>query len=400
VGGSSGCGHPATRDRRLELADVVRDAGERFRQTHRLSGEQRRALSAIACCRTAALGGHIETCDTCGVSRAVYHSCRNRHCPKCQVLAKERWLAARCAELLPIPYFHVVFTLPHALNPLAQRFPRAIYGLLFAAAAATLQAFAHDAQHLGGELGITAVLHTWGQTLTPHVHLHCVVTGGALSPDRTCWIPAQPGFLFPVKALSKVFRGKFLAGLAAAMKRGQLPAEALSPVRRARLRRHAWVVYAKRPFGGPAQVLAYLGRYTHRIALSNDRIVALRDGVVQLRYRDYADGSRTKILHLSADELLRRFCWHVLPTGFMRLRHFGLLANRHRGAKLARCRALLGADPPAAAPAEVSTADAIEQLTGIDITRCPVCGEGRMHLTATWAAGEPMPTTVGLLDTS
>jgi hypothetical protein len=379
---------------------VVREAGQRFRQTHRLSREQRRALSAIACCRTAALGGHIETCDTCGVSRAVYHSCRNRHCPKCQVLAKERWLAARCAELLPIPYFHVVFTLPHALNPLAQRFPRAIYGLLFAAATATLQAFGHDAQHLGGELGITAVLHTWGQTLMPHVHVHCVVTGGALAPDGRRWIPSKPGFLFPVKALSKVFRGKFLAGLAAAMQRGQLPAEALSPTRWARLRRHAWVVYAKRPFGGPAQVLAYLGRYTHRIALSNDRIVALRDGVVQLRYRDYADGSRQKILHLSADELLRRFCWHVLPTGFMRIRHFGLLANRHRAAKLPRCRALLGADPLPPTPAEVSTADAIEQLTGIDITRCPVCGEGRMHLTATWAAGEPMPTTAGLLDTS
>jgi hypothetical protein len=385
---------------------VVRAAGERFRQTHRLSREQRRALSAIACCRTAALGGHIETCEACGVARAVYHSCRNRHCPKCQVLAKERWLAARCAELLPIPYFHGVFTLPHALNPVAQRHPRVLYGLLFTVAAATLQAFAHDAQYLGGELGITAVLHTWGQTLTPHVHLHCVVTGGALAPEGRQWIPAKPGFLFPVKALSKVFRGKFLAGLAAAVKQGALPADALSKPRLARLRRRPWVVYAKRPFGGPAQVLAYLGRYTHRIALSNDRIVAIREGVVQLRYRDYADGSRTKILHLTADELLRRFCWHVLPAGFMRIRHFGLLANRHRVAKLARVRALLGADPPPAAPAvevstaEASTAEAIEALTGLDITHCPVCGTGRMHVTATWAAGEPMPTGIVLLDTS
>jgi len=380
---------------------VVRDAGECFRQTHRLTREQRHALSAIACCRTAALGGHIETCEACGVRRAVYHSCRNRHCPKCQVLAKERWLAARCAELLPIPYFHVVFTLPHALNPVAQRHPRVLYGLLFAAAAATLQAFAHDAQHLGGELGITAVLHTWGQTLTPHVHLHCVVTGGALAPEGRRWIPAQSGFLFPVKALSRVFRGKFLAGLAEAVARGALPADAVSSFLRARLRRHPWVVYAKRPFGGPEQVLAYLGRYTHRIALSNDRIVAIRGGVVRLRYRDYADSSRQKILHLTADELLRRFCWHVLPAGFMRIRHFGLLANRHRGAKLARARALLGADPPPATPApDASTAEAIEALTGVDITRCPVCGEGRMHITATWAAGEPMPAGIVCFDTS
>jgi hypothetical protein len=388
-------------NRRPELADVVRVAGERFRQTHRLSGEQRRALSAIACCRTAALGGHIETCDACGCSRAVYHSCRNRHCPKCQVLAKERWLAARCAELLPIPYFHVVFTLPHALNPLAQRFPKAIYGLLFAAAAATLQAFGRDPKHLGGTLGITAVLHTWSQTLNPHVHLHCVVTGGALAPDGRRWLPAQRRFLFPVKALSRVFRGKFLAGLAAAVGRDALPADTVSPFFRARLRRHPWVVYAKPPFGGPEQVLTYLGRYTHRIALSNDRIVALRDGVVQLRYRDSADGSRTKILHLSADELLRRFCWHVLPTGFMRLRHFGLLANRHRGAKLAQARALLGTEPPPATPAaEPSTPEVIEALTGVDISRCPICGEGRMHVTATWAAGEPMPTGIAILDTS
>jgi hypothetical protein len=383
------------------LADVVRAAGERFRQSHRLRGEQRRALSAIACCRTPALGGHIETCESCGVSRAVYHSCRNRHCPKCQVLAKERWLAARCAELLPIPYFHVVFTLPHALNPLAQRFPKAIYGLLFAAAAATLQAFGRDPKHLGGELGITAVLHTWGQTLLPHVHLHCVVPGGALAPDGRRWISAKPDFLFPVKALSKVFRGKFLAGLAAAVKQGTLPADALSRPRRARLRRRPWVVYAKRPFGGPTQVLAYLGRYTHRIAVSNDRIVAFREGVVQLRYRDYADGSRTKILQLSADELLRRFCWHVLPTGFVRIRHFGLLANRHRRTQLAQARALLGADPPPAVPAaDASTAEVLEALTGVDITRCPVCGTGRMRLTATWAAGEPMPTGIALLDTS
>jgi len=401
VGAPSGRLSPAAgAGRTPELADVVRDAGERFRQTHRLSREQRRALSAIESCRTAALGGHLETCDTCGVSRAVYHSCRNRPCPKCQVLAKERWLAARCAELLPIPYFHVVFTLPHALNPLAQRFPRVIYGGLFAAAAATLQAFARDGKHLGGELGITAVLHTWGQTLTPHVHLHCVVTGGALAPDGRQWIPAKPGFLFPVKALSKVFRGKFLAGLAAAVKRGTLPADTVSPFLRARLRRPPWVVYAKRPFGGPEHVLAYLGRYTHRIAVSNDRIVAIREGVVQLRYRDYADGSRTKILHLSADELLRRFCWHVLPAGFMRLRHFGLLANRHRSTKLARVRALLGAEPPPSTPTEGATAEAIEALTDVDITRCPVCGEGRMHLTATWAAGEPMPTGVVCFDTS
>jgi len=389
------------RHRPPELADVVRQAGEAFRQTHRLHLVQRRALSAIEHCRTAALGGHLETCNHCGITRAVYHSCRNRHCPKCQVLAKERWLAARCAELLPIPYFHVVFTLPHALNPLAQRFPRQFYGQLFAAAAATLQTFGRDPRHLGGELGLTAVLHTWSQTLSQHVHLHCVVTGGALGADGRRWIPAKPGFLFPVKALSKVFRGKFLAGLAAAMPPGSLPSDALSPARRARLRRRPWVVYAKRPFGGPEQVLAYLGRYTHRIAISNDRIRAVDGDGVRFRYRDYAAGSQTRCLHLSADEFLRRFCLHVLPQGFMRIRHFGLLANRSRGTKLARARALLGADPPLPrAVAEASTAERIEQLTGVDITRCPLCGDGRMRTTATWAAGEPMPQVAALLDSS
>ncbi len=280
-------GAAVARGPRVDLAAIVRAHGAAYQRTHSLSRAQRRALRDIADCRTAALGGHRAVCTTCGAERLTYNSCRNRHCPLCPRLATERWLQARRQELLPIEYFHVVFTLPPALNPLAQQHPRLIYRLLFQAAAATLQRFGRDPRHLGGDLGVTAILHTWGQNLSHHIHLHCVVTGGALAPDGARWIPARPGFLFPVRALAKVFRGTYLAALQRAVDRGALPlTAALAPLATPtafrtwleELRQQAWVVYCKPPFAGPEHVLANLGRYTHRVAISNERLLSLADG--------------------------------------------------------------------------------------------------------------------------
>jgi hypothetical protein len=373
---------------RLELADIVRASAADYRRTHRLSRVQPRALDAIATCRTAALGGHRALCAACGAERITYNSCRNRHCPKCQRVATERWLAARRAEVLPIPYFHVIFTLPHALNPLAQSHPRLIYRLLFARAASTLLRFGRDPRHLGGDLGVTAVLHTWSQNLSHHVHVHCVVTGGGLAPDGPRWIPARPTFLFPVRALAKVFRSRYLTGLQRAFDRGELhctgglaalaePAAFTAWL--TELRRSAWVVYCTAPFAGPEHVLAYLGRYTHRVALSNNRLVAFAQGQVRFRWRDYADGDHEKIMALDVHEFLRRFLLHIVPDRFVRIRHFGLLANRHRAAALARCRVLLRQPPPPAPPRE-SVRELMLRVTGIDIERCPVCQEGSLHI--------------------
>ncbi len=328
-------------------------------------------------------------------------SCRNRHCPQCQTLAKERWLAARRAELLPVEYFHVVFTLPHTLNPLAQGNPRVLYTLLFRAARETLAAFGDDPRHLGGELGVIAILHTWGQTLVQHLHLHCVVTGGALARDGSRWIACKPGFLFPVRALAMVFRGKYLDGLRRAFDRGELRfAGSVTGLAEptafgqflATLRAPDWVVYAKPPFGGPTQVLEYLGRYTHRVAISNDRLVSLAEGVVRFRWKDYAFGNRIKTMALPAAEFLSRFLRHVLPGGFVRIRHFGLLANRGHAAKLARCRELLAAAAPEAPATPEPVAALMLRLTGVDLTRCPVCRMGRLHVVGLLRPGaRPVP---------
>lgn len=381
-------GTAVARDRSaLELADIVRAQADAYRRTHRLAKVQHVALRAIATCRTAVLGGHRETCDRCGATRTTYNSCRNRHCPKCQTRAKEQWLAARKADLLPIPYFHVVFTLPHDLNALAQGNPRVLYTLLFRAAADTLLTFGRAPRPLGGTVGVTAILHTWGQNLSQHLHLHCLVTGGALAPDGARWTTSRASFLFPVRALSAVFRAKYLAELQRAMEAGQLTCAggtADLADRRVftqllgRLRTIDWVVYAKRPFAGPEQVLDYLGRYTHRVALSNDRLVSVEDGVVRFAWKDYADQDRRKVLALDVDEFLRRFLLHVLPRGFMRIRHFGLLANRQRTAMLAQCRHLLAVSAPA--PTSVDP-DAITTL----LRRCPVCHVGH------WVVVEILP---------
>jgi len=336
----------------LEVADIVRTYGAAFVKRHHrwLTPLHLKVLRAIATCRTAALGGHIEQCDSCGQRAISYNSCLNRHCPKCQTAARQRWLEKRSAELLPVPYYHVVFTLPHLLAPLALQNKVLVYSLLFRSAAQTLLHIAADPKHLGADIGFMAVLHTWGQTLLAHPHLHCVVPGGGLSPDHRRWIPCGPKFFLPVQVLSVVFRAKFLDGLERAFKQhkltlaGQL-APLQSPTTFAALLRLAahrkWVVYAKRPFAGPAQVLTYLSRYTHRVAIANSRFLAMADGKVTFRWRDYAQGSQTRTMTLDADEFLRRFLLHVLPTSFVRIRYFGLLANRHRAQLLQRCRSYL-----------------------------------------------------------
>ncbi len=371
---------------RWEIGDIVRRYGSAVR-----SGvEHQRVLRDLAQCRTAALGGHLEECTACGTTRPVYNSCRNRHCPKCESLAQTAWREAQQALLLPIPYFHLVFTVPHELNALLRVNRRRGYGILFQAVAATLKTFARDPRHLGAELGVTAVLHTWSQTLVDHIHLHCIVTGGGLAPDG--WHPSKGRrYLFPVAALAALFRGKFLARLADAHRRGRLrflgaSAALAEPLAwqqlLAALHAKAWYVYAKAPFAGPKQVLNYLARYTHRIAISNDRIIGVEDDRIRFRYKDYAAGCRIKELRLDAPEFLRRFLLHVVPRGFMRVRHYGVLANRHRADRLARCRAALGVDaPPPTSVTTLTPAERILQLTGIDILRCPVCGEGPMRRT-------------------
>ena len=398
----------------LEVAEVVRQHGTAFlaRYGHTLSGEQHRALRAIAVCRTAALGGHITQCDHCGHEVQAYNSCRHRSCPKCHGAAQATWLAAREREILATPYCHVIFTLPHALGPLALQNPRHLYGLLFRTVAQTLQDIAGDPKHLGAEIGGFAVLHTWGQQLHHHPHLHCVLPAGGLAPDGTQWIPCRPHFFLPVRVLSRRFRRLYLAGLEHLYGQGQLSltgrcrtlAESI-PWQQllAALRAKDWVVYAKEPFQDPRHVLTYLARYTHRVAISNHRLVALEDGQVTFRYKDYQRGHRLRTLTLDAVEFLRRLLLHVPPHGFHRMRHFGFLANRVRQEKLAQCRTLLGdaTQPCTPATAVDLKTPAVPGAEPGDM--CPVCQHGRMQLVQTlyrqpavWDLVVPMPH----LDTS
>jgi Putative transposase/Transposase zinc-binding domain len=342
-----------------EVADVFRRYGEAYREQHgaSLSTAQRRAMSAIELCRTAALGGHVEQCDSCGHQRISYNSCRSRNCPKCQSLARAKWLEDRQAELLDTQYFHVVFTVPQEIAVIACQNKAAVYDILFRAAAETLRTIAADPAHLGAEIGFFAILHTWGQNLLHHPHLHCVVPGGGLSSDGTRWVACRPGFFLPVRVLSRLFRGLFLAYLEKAFLSGKLAFfSSLQQLRdRAAFQRHLapvrtaeWLVYAKPPFAGPQQVLDYVGRYTHRIAISNNRLLSIEDGKVRFRWKDYRCGGEQKTMTLAADEFIRRFLLHVPPEGFQRIRYYGFLCNRHREQKLARCRELLGmqTEPP------------------------------------------------------
>lgn len=393
--------------RHLEVADVVRAHRADLEQASGgiLSGAESRVLNALAGCRTDALGGHVERCDHCGHQRIAYNSCRNRHCPKCQGSARREWVAERETELLPVEYFHVVFTIPHELALLAFRNKKVVYEILFRAAAGTLRTIGSDPKHLGAQLGVLALLHTWGQTLEHHPHVHCVVTGGGLSPDQSRWISCRPGFFLPVRVLSRLFRARFLGLLKRAHEQDKLTfggrlagLEARSRFRAflAQLRSREWVVYSKPPFGGPARVLKYLGRYTHRVAIANNRIVAFEDGRVSFLWKDYAHDNRQRVMTLGAVEFLRRFLRHILPKGFVRIRHYGFLANRHREERLALCRKLLAAQAPEP-HGERGTSEPPERRAP-----CPVCRNGAMILILRFEAGEQpaLALAVPALDTS
>jgi len=365
----------------IEVADIIRSAGKDFIERHRswLTGLHRKVLSAIERCRTAALGGHRDRCSGCGQTVAIsYNSCRNRHCPKCLTHARDKWLSARQKELLAVPYVHVVFTLPHTLASLVLHNKKLIYSLLFRASAATLLKIAADPKHLGAEIGFLSVLHTWGQNLLHHPHVHCVIPAGGLSPDHKTWIHPRHRFFLPVKVLSPVFRGKFLDGLEEAFTKGELclpgALQALADNKTFRsflrtLHCHDWVVYAKPPFGGPQHVLNYLARYTHRVAISNHRLVNFADGKVTFRWKDYAHGKRPRLMTLTADEFLRRFLLHTLPRGFVRIRFFGFMANRRRTALLPVCRNLLEVNSQPGPPSS-DTTPVEKQSTWL----CPLCG--------------------------
>ena len=380
----------------LEVADIFRAHGPAWRRTNagHVGLGQLKAMSAIERCRTAAFGGHVARCEKCAHTQIAYNSCRNRHCPKCQGAAAKAWLADRQAELLPVPYYHVVFTLPAPIADIAYQNKAEIYAILSKAAAETLITIAADPKHLGARIGLTTVLHTWGSALTHHPHVHCIVPGGGLSPDGAHWIACRPRFFLPVRVLSRLFRRLFLEQLAAAHETGRLrffgdhgplTARHAFAAYLASLRKVEWVVYAKRPFAGPEAVLAYLSRYTHRVAIANSRLIAFDDNGVTFRWKDYrAKGrERMKVMTLASGEFIRRFLIHVLPTGFHRIRHYGLFANGGRTENLARARELLRVPAP---QDELDDADANADEPPTSVLPCPCCG-GRMIIIETFERG-------------
>lgn len=369
----------------LEVADIFRAHGASYRKKHRLSREQGRVMRAIEVCRTAALGGHVDQCDRCGYRSISYNSCRNRHCPKCQSLARAEWLEERQKELLPVEYFHVVFTVPEPIAAIALQNKRIIYNILFRAVSQTLLTIARDRKHLGARIGFTAVLHTWGQNLHHHPHIHCVVPGGGISVNGNKWIYCKNGkFFLPVAVLSRMFRGKFLFYLKRAFSKGLLNfAGSLQELNQSNslagylkiCYQTNWVVYCKAPWGGPDHVLKYLSRYTHRIAISNDRLLALRDGKVTFQWKDYKNGNRQRFMTLDVEEFIRRFLLHVLPDRFVRIRHYGFLGNRSKD-NLQRCRDLLAVPVPTIS--EQNWKERYESLTGCSLDVCPSCRQGRL----------------------
>jgi len=390
--------------RSLEVADIFRAFGPAYREARELPLRHLRVMRAIEICRTADLGGHLDQCDHCGTIRISYNSCRNRHCPKCQCLEKERWLEAREKDLLPTAYFHVVFTLPEGLRPLALRNQKVLYSLLFRAASETLTELARDSKHLGAEIGFLAILHTWSQTLIDHPHLHCLVTGGGLSLDGNRWLRSKKDFFIPVKVLSCLFRGKFLDGLKRKYEAGELrfPGQIEGLKEASTFKRfltdlyhQPWVVYCKPPLKHPEKVVDYLGRYTHRVALSNDRLVKMEGDQVTFRWRDSADNNTIKLLTLEAFEFIRRFLLHVLPEQFVKIRYYGILSHRSRKGKLLRCKKLLGVLIPEQSKEVLKETwqDLLTRITGIDPRVCPYCGMGKMIQRETLP-----PCSIGLAD--
>jgi hypothetical protein len=393
---------------RLTVAEVIESCRDEFLERYgsSLLPEHHRVLEDLTTCRTAALGGHVLGCPDCGHQQIAYNSCGNRHCPTCQASAAARWLEAQAADLLSVPYFHIVFTLPNALDPLARSNPRLVYDLLLRCAAEAVLALAANPERLGAQTGVLAVLHTWGQNLQFHPHVHCVVPGGGLAPDRTRWIASNPKFFLPVRALSAVFRGKFLEALRAAYRAGKLrlPGQRAGSVPRTNFAklltlatRTPWVVYAKAPFGGPVQVLKYLARYTHRIAISNNRLLDLTDGVVRFRYKDYRHRGRKRTIELRSVEFVRRFLLHVLPPRFVRIRRYGILSNGHRQEMLSLCRGLLTPESPGEGKQSAPESSELEapprsESSAVTPTRiCPVCGAARLIVIAEFP---PLPTDV------
>jgi hypothetical protein len=377
----------------LEVADIFRQHGPAHRESHRLSRNDWRVMRAIEVCRTSVLGGHKDKCDNCGHLEISYNSCRNRHCPKCQTLKKERWIEARGEDLLPIQYFQVVFTIPSELNHLVSMNRKVMYDLLFRSVSETLMELANDQKYLGARIGAIGILHTWGQNLMDHPHVHCIVTGGGLSPDGNRWVSCRKGFFLPVRVMSALFRGKFLDHLKHCFERDKLVFPgSISHLKepgnfetfRKRFYDKKWVVYCKPPFSGPEGVLQYLGRYTHRIAISNNRILANRDGNVSFLWRDYADDSRKKTMTLKAGEFIRRFLLHVLSERYVRIRHFGLLANRSRKDNIAACRKIIGGEKAVAKEntKQETWQEQLLRICGIDVAACPVCQTGRMFRVA------------------
>lgn len=371
----------------IEVQDIFRAHGEEYRSKHKLPYQTLKVMTAIEACRTAELGGHIDECDECGHIRISYNSCRNRHCPKCQTLAKERWLEDRKEDLLPVGYFHVVFTIPEELNYLALTNQKVIYPILFKAVAETLLELGKDKKYLGAEIGVTTILHTWGQNLMHHPHIHCIVPGGGLSLDGSRWISFKKDFFIPVKVLSRKFRGKFLFYLKKAYYSNnikfigdneELNEKQIFQCFIDRLYLKEWVVYCKPPFKSAEYVLEYLGRYTHRVAISNNRIVSLRNGHVTFKWRDYRDNNKLKYMTVTSEEFIRRFLMHVLPNKFVKIRHYGILSNRNIGIKLKKCKQLTGAILRISPIPRLSSAELLFKLTGIDLNVCPCCGRGKM----------------------
>jgi predicted Zn-ribbon and HTH transcriptional regulator len=376
-----------------DVAEIFREYGKEYLEKHKQPVYVLKAIGAIEKCRTSSLGGHVDKCDTCGHKRISYNSCRNRHCPKCQSLAREKWIAEREKELLPVKYFHIVLTIPGELNRIAIRNKKVVYDILFKAGSETLLKLSRDEKHLGGETGIIAVLHTWGQNLMEHPHLHCIVPGGGLSEDKNKWFnpkrTKKKNFFIHVNVISDLFKKKFLSYLKKSYKRGELQftgtIEAMREIRvfnklLNELYSRKWITYCKQPFGGAEQVINYLGRYTHRVAISNHRIKSIGDGKVTFSYKDYRDCNKTKEMTLEADEFIRRFLLHILPDNFYKIRYYGILSSRKKKIQLTRCRQILGVKENKEISTTKSWKEILYELTGVDVNRCPKCKKGRMIL--------------------